>query len=130
MVSTPPPRAILSNVDTANISLRQRLGEHKRCTVKVIPLSNKQLDLSWIINDLAENSYYELMVEAGPQLAGAFLQSNLVNEIILYVSPKLLGHEAKALFQLPGIDSLQHAYPLTFQEIQRVGDDLRLIVHV
>lgn len=117
-------------VYTAEPALLNDFEQQPECTIKIIPLSEGRLSLASIVDDLAQHGYHELLVEAGPRLAGSFLQSNLVNEIILYVSPKLLGHEANALFHLPGLESLKQAYPLKFQTVQTIGNDLRITLQV
>lgn len=63
--------------------------------------TNGGLDLHTLLTTLAENGIGELMVEAGTRLASAFLQHNLVDEIVCYQAPKILGGEGAPLFRLP-----------------------------
>jgi len=68
----------------------------------------------------------ELMVEAGATLNGTLLRAGLVDEVIIYVAPLLLGHVGRPVFELAGIDSMQQRLPLEFIEARQVGHDLRL----
>ena len=68
----------------------------------------------------------EVLVECGPRLAGALLQARVVDELVLYVAPSLLGDEARALAHLPGLTTLAQRLPLRFTDTRLVGDDLRI----
>lgn len=68
----------------------------------------------------------EVMVEAGPRLNGSLLRAGLVDELIVYMAPLLLGHEARPLFELAGIEGMNQRLPLDLQEVRRVGRDVRL----
>ena len=72
----------------------------------------------------------EVMVEAGATLAGAFLQENLVDEIVLYQAPKILGNQARGLFVLPEnplVLSRTAAWQTT--TLTRIGDDIKWVLH-
>lgn len=70
--------------------------------------ANGRLDLHEVLRVLAENGIGELMVEAGAELASAFLQQDLADEIVCYQSPKILGGNGAGVFRLP-----EHAGALT-----------------
>ncbi len=74
----------------------------------------------------ADYAINELMVEAGPALNGSLLRAGLVDELIIYMAPLLLGHEARPLLELPGLTDMQQRWPLTCVEWRQVGTDLRL----
>jgi diaminohydroxyphosphoribosylaminopyrimidine deaminase/5-amino-6-(5-phosphoribosylamino)uracil reductase len=61
-------------------------------------------------------------------LSGAFVREGLVDELLLYVAPKLLGPQAKALLELPPLTELGAAPGFTIVEETRVGADLRLLL--
>jgi diaminohydroxyphosphoribosylaminopyrimidine deaminase/5-amino-6-(5-phosphoribosylamino)uracil reductase len=65
-------------------------------------------------------------VEAGATLAGEWLRSQLADEVLLYVAPKLLGSDARALVEVPALKELKDALTFTLLEAQPVGTDLRL----
>jgi diaminohydroxyphosphoribosylaminopyrimidine deaminase/5-amino-6-(5-phosphoribosylamino)uracil reductase len=73
-----------------------------------------------------EKEINEVLVESGPTLAGSLLQAGLVDELIIYVAPLLLGHEAKALLNLPGIKSMTDKIRLQFADVRMVGKDMRI----
>ncbi len=73
-----------------------------------------------------EKEANEILVESGPTLAGSLLQAGLVDELIIYMAPVLLGHEAKALLNLSGIKSMDARMKLEFTDIRMVGQDFRI----
>lgn len=84
------------------------------------------VNLGAVLKDLGEREINELWIEAGPRLGGAFLAGGWVDELILYVAPMLLGHDARPLAVLPELASLEHARRWAWQDVRRVGGDLRL----
>jgi diaminohydroxyphosphoribosylaminopyrimidine deaminase/5-amino-6-(5-phosphoribosylamino)uracil reductase len=84
------------------------------------------IDLVVMMMQLAKRQVNSIWVEAGAQLAGALLQAGLVDELIVYVAPKLLGDNARGLCQLPGLTQLADAPEFVFSDVRQVGPDLRL----
>jgi len=84
------------------------------------------LDLSFILKDLADRQINEVLVEAGPKLAGAFVAAGLVDELVLYQAPIMLGHEARPLLVLPTITRMTDRWAWRFVETRMVGQDLRI----
>ena len=84
------------------------------------------LSLPALMPLLAGQGVNELLVECGPKLAGAFLHSGLVDELRLYLAPMLLGHEARALASLPGLERLDQKVGLRYTDVRQVGRDLRI----
>ncbi|MEO5344691.1 MAG: dihydrofolate reductase family protein, partial [Gammaproteobacteria bacterium SHHR-1] len=70
----------------------------------------------------------EVWVEAGATLSGALLQAGLVDELILYMAPKLMGDAARGLLHLPGLERMAQCIPLEYADIRRVGRDLRFVI--
>jgi diaminohydroxyphosphoribosylaminopyrimidine deaminase/5-amino-6-(5-phosphoribosylamino)uracil reductase len=94
---------------------------------KAFPNPEGKVDLKGLMHYLAENLLVnEVLVEAGPTLCGALLQAGLVDELLVYVAPKLLGHEAKSLLQLPGLEKLADTPGLRFTDVVMVGEDCRI----
>ncbi|WP_049023477.1 bifunctional diaminohydroxyphosphoribosylaminopyrimidine deaminase/5-amino-6-(5-phosphoribosylamino)uracil reductase RibD, partial [Enterobacter ludwigii] len=92
----------------------------------MVPEHNGHLDLVVLMMLLGKQQVNSIWVEAGPTLAGALLQAGLVDELIVYVAPKLLGTDARGLFVLPGLEKLGDAPQLKFSEIRPVGPDVCL----
>lgn len=84
------------------------------------------VDLQAVLAELARRGINELMVEAGPQLAGAFMQAGLVDELYVYMAGMLLGSSAQPLMQLP-IDLMADAVRLDIVEIRALANDWRII---
>lgn len=69
----------------------------------------------------------EIMVEAGARLNGSLLRAGLVDELVVYMAPLLLGHEARPLFELAGIEGMHERLSLQLLNVRQVGQDLRLV---
>ncbi|WP_085163715.1 bifunctional diaminohydroxyphosphoribosylaminopyrimidine deaminase/5-amino-6-(5-phosphoribosylamino)uracil reductase RibD [Gilliamella bombi] len=101
----------------------------KQNTKLIIESSScKQIDLSKLFALLAEKQINSVWVEAGAHLAGALIEQDLVDELIIYYAPKLLGHNALDMCILPNLQKLSLAPQFQFESIAMVGDDLRLIL--
>ena len=85
-----------------------------------------QLDLAAVLALLAEGGINEIQVEAGATLSGAFLRAGLVDELLLYIAPVLLGERGRPLFDGLGIETMAQRLQLQTVETRRIGDDLRL----
>jgi diaminohydroxyphosphoribosylaminopyrimidine deaminase / 5-amino-6-(5-phosphoribosylamino)uracil reductase len=79
-----------------------------------------------VLQQLGALEINDVLVEAGATLAGALIQANVVDELIVYIAPRLLGHDARALAQLPGLQALAASPHFRFTEVVPVGEDLRL----
>ena len=86
------------------------------------------LDLLAVLSQLAQRGVNELQVEAGATLSGALLKAGLVDELLLYVAPVLLGARARPLFA--GIDpaTMAERIGLRLVETRQIGPDLRLLL--
>lgn len=89
----------------------------------ILPTNQGYIDLSTLLRHLA-TAYEtnELLVEAGATLAGAFLQASLVDELAIFMAGKLLGSNARPLFNLP-FEKMAESLQLTIKDIRAVGDD-------
>jgi len=91
--------------------------------IERVPRVAGGLDLGAILHRLAALEINELLVECGPRLAGAFLRADLVDELVLYVAPTMIGSSALPLAVFDGeLSSFE------FRDVRRVGADLRLIL--
>lgn len=88
-----------------------------------------RVDLRSVLNSLATDfACNEILVEAGPTLSGAFLDAGLVDELIIYMAPKIFGADARPLFGSTGLQSLAEARQFTIKDVMEVGEDLRIIL--
>jgi diaminohydroxyphosphoribosylaminopyrimidine deaminase/5-amino-6-(5-phosphoribosylamino)uracil reductase len=81
-------------------------------------------DLHGLLQTLAQRGCNEVLVEAGATLAGLFLQQALVDELVIYMAPTLMGSTARPLFQLP-FDTMNQAQPLVITDVRAMGNDWR-----
>jgi diaminohydroxyphosphoribosylaminopyrimidine deaminase/5-amino-6-(5-phosphoribosylamino)uracil reductase len=93
---------------------------------KVERLADSRPDLGQVLARLAELEVNEVLVEAGPTLAGAFLQGGFADELLLYIAPVLLGPQARPLLQLPELSDLAQGRRYTIMDLCAVGADVRL----
>jgi diaminohydroxyphosphoribosylaminopyrimidine deaminase/5-amino-6-(5-phosphoribosylamino)uracil reductase len=96
--------------------------------VERLPRATGGLDLRAAMRRLVELEINELLVECGPRLAGSFILSNLVDELVLYMAPALLGADAAPLMHVSGLGPPGSLPAFEFKDMQRIGDDLRLIL--
>jgi len=93
-----------------------------------VPMRNRMLDLAAVLKLLAQRDINEVQVEAGATLAGAFLAAGLVDELLLYVAPVLLGDRAKPLFDGLQIDAMTQRMQFDIVETRRIGNDVRVLL--
>jgi diaminohydroxyphosphoribosylaminopyrimidine deaminase/5-amino-6-(5-phosphoribosylamino)uracil reductase len=88
-----------------------------------------QVDLAAMLLDLGKREINELHVEAGHRLNGALIQAGLVDELLIYLAPKLLG-QGRDMAHFGPLRALEHALQLDFRSTERVGPDLRIVARV
>lgn len=100
--------------------------------VEAISLADAEgrVDLVAMIEILGQRQINELHVEAGAKLAGALLAQGLVDELLLYFAPRLLGDTARGMFALPPLTALDRSIQLDVTEWVRLGDDWRATARV
>lgn len=91
-----------------------------------VPMAGGGFDLHAVLRLLAERQVNEVHVETGATLAGALLSAGLVDELLVYMAPVLLGDRARPLFDGLSIDDMAGRFRLRLVETRRIGDDLRL----
>lgn len=106
-----------------------RALEERGATVVVLPNSSGKVDLSAMMRDLARREINELHVEAGHKLNGSLLHEGLVDELLVYLAPKLIG-EGFGMVHMTPLSELSQARALSFKAIDRVGEDLRVLARL
>ncbi|QTF09520.1 bifunctional diaminohydroxyphosphoribosylaminopyrimidine deaminase/5-amino-6-(5-phosphoribosylamino)uracil reductase RibD [Brenneria izadpanahii] len=91
-----------------------------------LPQHNGGIDLVALMMVLGKRQVNSVWVEAGANLAGALLTAGVVDELIVYLAPKLLGDDARGLCVLPGLSQLSLAPEFEIIDVRQVGPDLRL----
>ena len=88
--------------------------------------SDGRVDLGLLLNDLAAREINEVHTECGQTLAGALLRQKLVDEIVIYMAPVLLGSQARGAFDIGELTDMNSRVACNIQQIRQVGDDLRV----
>ncbi|MFK4753384.1 bifunctional diaminohydroxyphosphoribosylaminopyrimidine deaminase/5-amino-6-(5-phosphoribosylamino)uracil reductase RibD [Oceanobacter antarcticus] len=116
---------LLAVTDPTRVTV-QRAAELGQLTLwQSPPTRSGKVDLPALLQFLAAQGHNEVLVESGAHLAAAFVESGLVNELVLYCAPTLLGSSARPLLVLP-LESMQQQMRWQWQDIRMIGNDLRL----
>jgi diaminohydroxyphosphoribosylaminopyrimidine deaminase/5-amino-6-(5-phosphoribosylamino)uracil reductase len=86
---------------------------------------DKQVDLALLLSKLYERDVRAALLEGGPRLAGAFLAAGLIDKVVCYLAPRLLGAGSAALVDA-GVYTIADAIELEFIDVTRIGPDLRV----
>jgi diaminohydroxyphosphoribosylaminopyrimidine deaminase/5-amino-6-(5-phosphoribosylamino)uracil reductase len=86
------------------------------------------VDLGSLMTELAARETNEVLVEAGATLCGALLRAGLVNELLLYYAPHIMGDGERGMFQIGPLAEMHDRIALDIADVRRIGRDLRIIV--
>ncbi len=100
--------------------------EHPHVRFMALDADESGLNLNELMAVLAKENINDVWVEAGAVLAGALWQAGVVDELIVYQAPMLLGDKAKAMMQLPDYSELSEAQHFVWTSVERLGPDLKL----
>jgi len=112
--------------DAAKIAALSRAGAE----VVVLPNARGKVDLAELMRELARRGINEIHAEAGAKLNGSLLREGLVDELLLYLAPMLLGDAARGMFDLPELADLAGRQRLRLTDLTRVGDDIRILARL
>ncbi len=107
----------------ADVSRAESWPEHVE--LLSLPAADGRIDLRALLKELARRQCNEVLVEAGPTLSASFLRKGLLDEIIVYMAPKLMGSQARPLFDIP-LQSMAAQLPLFISDMRAVGQDWRI----
>ena len=99
--------------------------QDRGATIIHLPNAQGKVDLAAMLHDLGQRAINELHVEAGYQLNGSLLRAGLVDELLLYLAPKLLG-SGRGICHIGPLAALAEGPELVFQDVASVGPDLRV----
>jgi diaminohydroxyphosphoribosylaminopyrimidine deaminase/5-amino-6-(5-phosphoribosylamino)uracil reductase len=97
--------------------------------VLTLPADDGRVDLAALLKHLGQLHCNDVLVEAGSQLCGAFVQAGLVDRLMIYMAAKLMGSRAQPLLALP-FDTMAESLPLRIDDMRKVGDDWRITASV
>ena len=92
-------------------------------------LDNGKLDLTDVLKQLGEQGINTVLLEAGPNLIGAMIKENLIDEFVIYTAPILMGSNANSMATL-ALDAMNDKIQLNLSEIRMVGDDIRITANI
>jgi diaminohydroxyphosphoribosylaminopyrimidine deaminase/5-amino-6-(5-phosphoribosylamino)uracil reductase len=95
--------------------------------VVLLPNPAGKVELRLLLEELARRGVNEVHVEAGFKLNGSLLREGLVDELLLYMAPCLIGDQARGMFNLPELATLDGKRLLRIRDVRQVGEDIRLI---
>lgn len=129
---TPTQARVLSNpsVLIAHASdNQQQIAALSADNVQLVHLPNahNKVCLPSLMRHLAALEINEVMVEGGDGLNGALLAHRLIDELLIYYAPKLMGSDAKGMFGIPALQTMQDVVSLDIMDIRQLGQDIRLL---
>jgi len=123
LLDMPGETLIVSGADDAGNAARLT---RDKVRVVSLPLQDGRLDLPAVLQYLGTLQINEVHLEAGATLCGALLQAGLIDELVIYLAPHLMGDAARGLFALPGLEQMAQRMKLSINDIRAVGDDWRI----
>jgi diaminohydroxyphosphoribosylaminopyrimidine deaminase/5-amino-6-(5-phosphoribosylamino)uracil reductase len=88
---------------------------------------DRQVELADLMRELARRELNEIHVEAGFKLNGSLVAAGVVDELLVYLAPSLIGESGSGMFNLPALDDLAQRRRLVWRDVLRVGEDLRVV---
>lgn len=123
MLTLPGDTLVVSAVTD---SVRSEALQQAGAVVKCCASTQGHVDLASTLEHLATLGINEVLLEAGSVLNGAMLQQGLVDELVIYMAPHIMGANARGLFLMPGLELMQDRIALDIRDIRAVGDDWRI----
>ena len=121
-------QAIIAYAQASTNELQDKLAQLQAMGVQTLRLPNaaRQVDLTTLLHELAGQQINEVMVEAGAALNGALLQTGLVDELLLYYAPKLMGATGAGMFALPALSEMAQSLALNIMDVRHFDQDIRI----
>lgn len=136
-LSTPPTAQIVTTpgktliVTACHSKAPRQALEAAGAEVAVLPEHvGDTIDLAALMVLLAEREINEVLLETGATLSGAMLHEGLIDELIVYMAPILMGNRARGLFHTPGLEAMADVVPLAICDIRAVGEDWRITARI
>jgi diaminohydroxyphosphoribosylaminopyrimidine deaminase/5-amino-6-(5-phosphoribosylamino)uracil reductase len=132
---TPPSARLLKDGKTLVVGAaneERKIAALKAAGAEAITIRNDQgkVELFKLMEELARRELNEIHVEAGTKLNGSLLQAGVVDELLVYLAPSVIGDSGRGMFHLPELTELSRSTPLKIREVERVGEDLRILARV
>jgi diaminohydroxyphosphoribosylaminopyrimidine deaminase/5-amino-6-(5-phosphoribosylamino)uracil reductase len=98
--------------------------------VRSFGASGDAVDVSAVLEELARRGVNDVLVEAGPGVTGYLLEKDLVDELVIYQAPHIMGSETRGMFSTPSWLALADRRVLDISDVRRIGDDMRITARV
>jgi len=131
-LETPPAAKILEGGGVLVAAARgdkDRIAALEAKGAEVWVMSNREgkVELGALFRELARREMNEVHVEAGHKLNGSLLEEGLVDELVIYLAPHLIGDAARGMFHLPELTDLAGRRELKIHDLRMIGADIRVI---
>jgi len=93
----------------------------------LIPNDAGKVELRKLMDELARRELNEIHVEAGTKLNGSLLHAGVVDDLLVYLAPRLIGDSGRGMFNLPVLTELSQCASLKIRKIDRIGEDFRVL---
>ena len=136
LLSTPADARIFTEPGTTLVVTASEDGEaadqlvNAGAQVLCLPSANHGVDLVALMKHLAGLQCNEVMIEAGSTLSGSALACGIVDELVCYLAPHLMGSDAKGMFKLPEVVSMADRIALEIFDVRAIGRDWRISARI
>lgn len=106
-----------------------RAGKLERGGAQVIELQDSEgrIYMRDALRYLGDRDINEVLIEAGPTVAGQALHEGVIDEVVIYVGPHLMGDDARGLFHLPWIRRMEDRIPMEIRDVRQIGKDFKIV---
>ncbi|MCK4587686.1 MAG: bifunctional diaminohydroxyphosphoribosylaminopyrimidine deaminase/5-amino-6-(5-phosphoribosylamino)uracil reductase RibD [Gammaproteobacteria bacterium] len=124
-----PGRTIVCTTAKAVQKNEEKIEKLKAAGAELVQLhkENNKISLPALLMFLSAENFNEVLLETGATLSGAFMQAGLVDELVIYMAPLLMGDSARGLFSLPNISQMSEVGNLEITDVRSIGKDWRII---
>ncbi|MGN9839484.1 bifunctional diaminohydroxyphosphoribosylaminopyrimidine deaminase/5-amino-6-(5-phosphoribosylamino)uracil reductase RibD [Nonomuraea sp. H19] len=123
---TPPAARVLDGAAPTLVAVAADVTTDLPAELLRLPRHEDGLDLHALLKELAAREVVSVFLEGGPELAGSFMRQGLIDRVVAYLAPAVLGSGPAAL-GAAGVRTISDIHRLTFDEISPIGPDVRLI---
>jgi diaminohydroxyphosphoribosylaminopyrimidine deaminase/5-amino-6-(5-phosphoribosylamino)uracil reductase len=117
-------------VAAATDTIRSQALQARGAEILVLPNAAGKVELPDLMQELGRRGINELHIEAGYKLNGSLLNEGLVDELLIYMAPCVLGDAAHGMFNLPALTALSERRAFNIVDVRQIGADIRILARV
>lgn len=111
-----------------NVTEQEKASFLEMPQVEIIQLEEEQVDINTVLGILGERKVMSVFVEGGSDVNGSFLKKQRINQLIMYMAPKLIGgKDAPTSFAGEGFQQISEILGLTIKQVAMIGEDIKVI---